>query len=139
MIRMEALVKTPLFLPVLGCTKENSFDEENEVQKDTNLNWWPKTDVDKVPSLQEQYVDNQYLDVKEIDHYDLDHCKTNKSVDEQKHNANDAYNKYFFKWNVMIEKIALNFYNNQVEKQKEQESQFQQRCKKGNAMVEWHW
>ncbi len=102
--------------------EENSFDEENEVQKDTNLNWWPNTDVDKVSSVQEEYVDNQYLDFKEIDHSDLDNCKTNESVEERKRIANDAYNKYFFKSIVLIEKIALNIYNNQVEKQKEQES-----------------
>ncbi len=86
--------------------EENGFNEENEVQKDTNLNWWPNTDVNKVSSLQEEYVDNQYLDVKEIDHSDLNNCKTNESVEERKCSANDAYNKYFFKSNVMIEKIA---------------------------------
>ena len=116
--------------------EENGFNEENEVQKDTNLNWWPITDVDKVSSSQEEYVDNQFLDVKDIDHSDLDNCKTNESEEERKRVANDAYNKYFFKSNVMIEKIALNVYNNQVEKQKEQESRFQQRRKKGDAMVE---
>ncbi len=68
--------------------KENGFDEENEVQKDTNLNWWPNTGIDKVSSSQEQYVDNQYLDVKEINHSDLNSCewpvsiKTNKSEEE---------------------------------------------------------
>ncbi len=89
---------------------------------DTNLNWWPNADVEKVSSLQEEYVDNQYLDVMEIDHFNLDNYKTNKSAEERKLSANDAYNKYFFKSNVMIEKIALNFYNNRVEKQKEHES-----------------
>ncbi len=58
------------------------------------------------------------LDVKDIDHSNLDNCKTNKSEEERKCIANDSYNKYYFKSNVTIEKIALNVYNNQVKKQR---------------------
>ncbi len=43
--------------------------------------------------------------------------KTNKSAEERKCSANNAYNKYFYKLNIMIDQIALNLYNNQVEKQ----------------------
>ncbi len=54
----------------------------------------------------------------------------------EKSGANDTYNKYFYKSNIVIEKIALILYNNQVEKQKEHKNQFQQHCKKGVAKVE---
>ncbi len=105
------------------------------------MDWWPKTGLDRVSSSQEEYVDNQFLDVKDIDHSDLDNLeislsiKTSKSTAERKHSANDAYNKYFYKSNIMIDQIALNLYFNQVEKQNKQEIRFQH-YKKGIVAVE---
>ncbi len=77
------------------------------------MNWWPNTVIDKVSSLQEEYVDNQYFDVKEIDHSDLESCelpvsiKTNKSEEEKKNSANDAYNKSDN--NPQLSKLRLDF------------------------------
>ncbi len=62
--------------------------------------------------------------------------KTNKSAEERKHSANNAYIKYFNKSNIVIDQIESNLNNNEVEKQKELESLFQQSCNKGNVGVE---
>ncbi len=114
---------------------------EDEAQMDENSNWWKNAEVEKVSLSEDDYVKDQYLDVKEINHSDFDNLdthlpiKTNKSDKDLKHSVNDAYNKYKYESNVMIEQIALSSYNNQVEKQKEQESLFHQWCKKGDTMV----
>ncbi len=118
-----------------------NIDDENKLENESKLDWWPKADVNRVSSSQEEYVDNQFLDVKYVNHSNLDNLemrtsfKTNKSAWERKRGANDAYNKYYYKSNIMIDQIALNLYNNQVEKKK-QESWFQQHRKKGNVGVE---
>ncbi len=61
--------------------------------------------------------------------------KANKSEEDWKHSVNGVYSKHFYKSNAMIDHIAINLYHNQVEKQKEQESPFQQWCKKGDVVI----
>ncbi len=98
--------------------EENCFDNENELDTESKLAWWPKADIDRVSSTQEEYVDNQFLDVKDINHSDLDNLETpisietNKSGEERKPIANEVYNKYIYKSNIMIDQIASNLYNN---------------------------
>ncbi len=122
--------------------QEHVFDDENENENKSKLDWWPKPDANRVPLSQKEYVYSQFLDVKDISHSDLDNLevpfsiKTKKSTEERKSSANDEYNKNFYKSNIMIDQIVLNLYNNQVEKQNKQESWFQQHCKKDIAVDE---
>ncbi len=89
--------------------EENCFDDENELENESKLDWWSKVDVNRVFLSQEENVDNQFLDIRDIDHSDLDNLetpfsmKTNKSAEERKCCANDAYNEYFYKSNIMID------------------------------------
>ncbi len=79
--------------------EDNCFDDESDLENELKLAWWPKADADRIPSSQEEYVDNQFLDVKVIDYSDIDNLempiynKTNKSAEEKRRSANDAYNK----------------------------------------------
>ncbi len=57
-------------LSILGCISSNKKinDDENEVENQSKLDWWPNIDANRVSLSQEEYIENQFLDVKDINH-----------------------------------------------------------------------
>ncbi len=47
-----------------------------KIENESNLDWWPKADANRVFSSQEEFVDNQFLVVKDINQSDLDRLET---------------------------------------------------------------